>query len=111
MEPGLRTYKQASLRVAVASGLPIDMHELTREILSVKSDAPREGHATALLYQTCAEADKWWMTLVIQVRPFDDGMTMEQLQKFYTRFGFLKIQDEPVLMARSPQLPNNPRMH
>ena len=112
MEPGLRTHRQASLRIAIAEGLPIEMRPNVREILSVQSSNPRKGDATALMYQVCAEADKWWFTLLVQVLPFDDGMTMEQLQKWYGRFGFLKIQDEPcVLMVRSPQPPRIARVH
>ncbi len=112
MDIGIRTYKQASLRVAAADGLPEEMRALVREILSVQSANPRKGDATALMHQTCAEADKYWFTLLVQVKPFDDGMSMEQLQKWYGRFGFVKVQDEPcVLMARNPKPPVIARIH
>lgn len=103
MTPGRRTHKAASCRVAVAMGLPEDMREQTREIVGVQSTNPRKGHATALMHTVCAEADREWMTLLIHVEPFSDGMTEEQLLRWYGRFGFVKIQDDPILMARSPQ--------
>lgn len=111
MTPGLRQYKAASCRVAIAMGLPEDMRDQTREIVGVQSTNPRKGHATALLHTVTAEADREWMTLLIHVEPFDDGMTGEQLMKWYGRFGFVKIQDDPVLMARSPQPPLIARMN
>ena len=103
MTPGLRKHRQASLRVAIPA-LPEDMTPVTRELIDVKSDNQRKGHATALMHQVTLEADKQWMTLLIQVKPFADGMTVEQLKKWYGRFGFVEIQAEPCcLMARSPQ--------
>ncbi len=105
MNPGLRAYRQASLRVAVPDGLPEDMRDDIREIVAVHSDAPRKGHATALLHQVCAEADHDRKTLLIHVQPFDDGMSAEQLRKWYARFGFIEVQTNPCLMARSPEKP------
>ena len=117
MTPGLRTHKQASLRIVIAEGLPEKMRPMTREIVGVQSSNPRKGDATALMWQTVAEADKWWVTLLVHVKPFDDGMSMEQLQHWYAKFGFVKIQDAAddgtpaVLMARSPQQPVVQRIH
>lgn len=121
MNIGLRTHKDASLRVAVAEGIPVEMRERVREILSVKSSNPRKGDATALMWTVCAEADKWWITLLAHVKPFDDAspqtMTQEQLQHWYAKFGFVKIQDKAddgtpvVLMARNPQPPVVARIH
>lgn len=111
MEPGLRTYKKASLRVAIAEGLPSDMWELTREIVGVQSENKRGGEATALMWQTCAEADRAWLTLMVHPLQFADGMDTERLTGWYAKFGFLKIQNEPCLMARSPQKPVIARLH
>jgi hypothetical protein len=112
MTPGLRVHRQASLRVAVAEGLPEDMREQTREILSVQSTNPRKGHATALMHTVCAEADRHWITLLVNVHAFDDGMSDEQLMRWYGKFGFSKIQDEPcVLMARAPEPPRIARVN
>lgn len=105
MSPGLRTHKQASLRVAVPQALPVEMWEPVRELVSIVSHDRGKGHASALLHQVCAEADRAWITLMLHVEPFAEGMTLEQLTCFYCKFGFVKIQDAPCLMARSPVKP------
>lgn len=112
MNVGLRAHRSASLRVAMAEGLPEEIQPLTREILSVHAGNARKGHATALMHTVCAEADNYWVTLLLQPRKFDDGMDDEKLVAWYERFGFVRIQDEPVvLMVRSPQLPKIERVH
>jgi len=117
VEVGLREYKAASLRIAIAECLPEHMRALVREIVSVQSTNPRKGDATALMWQTCAEADKWWFSLLVHVKPFDDGMSMEQLLHWYAKFGFVKIQDAAddgtpaVLMVRNPQPPKIQLVH
>lgn len=103
MNPGLRIHKQASVRVAIAEGLPSEMWEQTRELISMQSDDRGRGHATALMWQVCAEADRAWLTLFIKPEPFDDGMPADRLRKWYSKFGFVEIQAEPCLMVRSPQ--------
>lgn len=104
MSPGLRKLKSASLRVAVPLGLPSEMRPHIREILDVRSTVQRRGHAAALMNRVCKEADLDWFTLMLQVRAFDDGLSTDQLQKFYAKFGFETIQTEPeILMARSPR--------
>jgi len=100
--PGLRRYRQATLRVALAEGLPPDWRDGYREIISVQSESQGKGHAAALMYRTCAEADDARLALLIQVRPFAAGLTVEQLEKFYGRFGFERVQADPLLMARQP---------
>lgn len=106
MNVGAREHKSASLQLCMAQGLPDEMQPLTREILSVQSTNPRKGHATALLWEVCNEADKWWITLIVQPRKFADGMDDAKLESWYGRFGFERIQDEPcVLLVRSPQVP------
>jgi hypothetical protein len=103
MTPGLREYKQATLRVAVPLGVPEHMRHGMRELVSIRTKNPRKGHATHLMHDVCAEADRLGFVLLLQVKPFDEGMTEEQLEKWYERFGFLEIQQEPVLMARQPR--------
>lgn len=106
MTPGLRIHRSASCRIAIAEGLPQEMRDQTREVLDVRSENPGKGHARALMHEIIAEADRAWITLIVQVRPFHDGMTQEQLEAFYTRNGFDNIQTEPVvLMVRSPERP------
>lgn len=111
MDPGPRTYKKASLRIAIAEGLPADMWETTREIVGVQSENKRGGEATALMWQTIAEADQAWLTLIVHPLKFADGLPDEKLAPWYEKFGFVKIQEEPCLMARSPQKPVIARLH
>jgi hypothetical protein len=103
MTPGIRTHKQATLRLVVPEGLPEEMRFRVREIVSVSSGNPRKGQATALMYKVCREADKAGFVLLLEAKPFDSGMEAEQLQSWYERFGFLQIQPEPALMARQPR--------
>jgi hypothetical protein len=111
MEPGLRTYKQATLRVAVPESLPEHMQPHMREILSVRSGSRQKGEASALMYRTCQEADDACVTLILQVAPFESGLTIEQLQKWYEKFGFAVIQTEPALMMARQVQPNRIKLH
>ena len=101
MTPGPRKFKSASCRVAVPEGLPDDMQDGIREIVEVKSDNPRKGHGTRLMHDLCTEADVDGCVLMLQVNQFDDGPDNSKLQHFYSRFGFLVVQDAPLLMARN----------
>lgn len=104
MTPGPRVHKQASLRVVIPQGVPESMRQGMREIVGVTSENPRKGHATALMHTVCAEADHTRMVLMLEAKPFAEGMTQEQLETWYARFGFQKIQETPVLMARQAQV-------
>lgn len=104
MQIGPRTHKRASLRIADPTALPEDMRSQVREIVSLTSEDRGKGHAKALMWQVCAEADRHWITLLLKVEPGQDTEA-EKLEQFYAKLGFKRIQDEPVLMARSPQLP------
>lgn len=111
MTPGLRTHKQASLRVAMATvDVEPELLETLREIQSVQSGDRGKGHAAALLHQVTAEADRAWISLLITVKAFADGMTDDQLKRFYGKFGFMEIQAEPCLMFRAPVLPTFSRV-
>lgn len=103
MAPGRRELGSATCRIAIPTGLPEHMQESAREIIDVTASNPRKGHATSLLYKVCEEADRTCTTLILTAKPFQDGMTEEQLITWYSRFGFIPIQDEPVIMARQVQ--------
>ena len=112
MMPGIRQHKSASLRVAIPEGMPEDLSSQLRELLSVKSEFKRNGEATALMYQVTSEADFAWMVLFLHVKPFEDGITEEQLIKFYRKFGFEVVQTDPVLlMSRLPARPKLARVN
>ena len=112
MEIGLRIHKSASLRVAVPESLPEHMQPHMRELVSVASDERGRGHASALMHRICQEADDACVTLLVQVKAFAEGMTDEQLQRFYSKFGFIVIQTEPVVLMARQVVPNRlVRMH
>lgn len=98
MTPGPRIHKQASLRVAIATGLPEDMRSGIREIVDLASKNQGKGHATALMHRVCKEADKTGHILLLTPKSFADGMTTEQLRDWYGRFGFVELQKEPELL-------------
>jgi hypothetical protein len=101
MTPGLRSHKSASLRVVVSDAIPDDMREQVRELVSVEAGETRKGHASALLRKVCAEADREGQLLIVQVKPYADGLDQQQLMRWYARFGFSLLQSVPVvLMAR-----------
>ena len=103
MTPGPRHYRSAMLRIAMCEALPDDMRDGTREILSLTCANPRKGYATRLMSDVCLEADTAGMVLIVQPGQFDDGMTTEQLTKWYERFGFMALPkdgDNPTVMAR-----------
>lgn len=103
MEPGLRQHRSASLRVAIPEGLPVRLHDRTRELLAVRSEDQGNGDATGLLCMVCHEADKAGLALLVQVDPFDEGLEKGELQRWYASHGFERIQREPLLMARGPR--------
>lgn len=111
MRPGVREFRDASLKVAMATGLPEHMQEQTREIthLYVKPESRRLKLATALLNFVCQEADANRVTLVLTARDYDNDTgeptphpDESQLVAWYQRFGFTVLQDTPkgTFMAR-----------
>jgi len=71
--------------------------------LYVPKEHRRKGEATKLLNKITSEADEARATLVAEVGAYDDGdLTGEALAGLYVKHGFIKIQDSPLLMMRSP---------
>ena len=87
-----------------AEGVPEHMQAGMREIIDLMASNPRKGHATKLMRKICDRADRERITLILTAHAFQEGMTDEQLEKWYSRFGFTKIQDDPVIMARQVQI-------
>ena len=63
----------------------------------------KQGYATELLKQVCSEADVMGFVLMLQPKEFGKSEGLKELTKWYERFGFVKIQNNPVLMARAPE--------
>lgn len=78
--------------------LPIEYRQLVREVFNVKTDAGMrgKGHGSKLMEQIIKEADKAGKILLL----IPDS---EKLELWYNRYGFNKVQSEPVsLMMREP---------
>lgn len=112
MKYGKREYMGSSLMVTVARALP--HHMRSKVLIITKLETPpqyrRQGYANTLLALVTAEADIAGKVLMLKV---GDGMiggaSKQQLLNFYQRHGFMPIQAEPLLMARTPisaRLPN-----
>jgi hypothetical protein len=101
MSPGLRTYKQSSLRVAMPQFA--DLGGNVREIIDVQSAVQGSGHASQLMRSVCLEADRAAKVLVLMPRKFADGLDNGALVMWYQKFGFLIIQVDPCMMARQPR--------
>lgn len=105
MEPGTRSNGPASLQLVRMVGIDKSVTDGLLEVKSVKTAKPnrRRGHASRLMVDVCAEADKSGTILVLTPEQFDNGpIGTKQLEHWYERFGFEVIQDKPVLMCRDP---------
>ncbi len=96
--------EHARCEVVAAEALPAHMQERIRELVKVWTDPDHrgQGYATELVKAVCDEADLENIVLMLQPRPFDINISKDRLIAFYKRFGFVKTQDGPVLMARAP---------
>lgn len=107
MKPGLRHEENAACFISICNALPVHMRPQTRELskLDVPENLRKQGMATRLLTKVTEEADAHGITLILFPRPFGDEprMNVDQLEEFYTRrFGFIRIQAKPPMMARMP---------
>jgi N-acetylglutamate synthase-like GNAT family acetyltransferase len=95
MEPRTFTLGPATCRIRRCNKLSEHMVKHTRELcdLYVPPAERRKGHATALVREVLKQADA--AGLVLLVRPPSD------VQDWFGRFGFMKIQDAPLLLARN----------
>lgn len=96
--------EHAELRCTHNPELPAHMDKV-REIsrLWTEPGSRKQGYATELMKQVCNEADVLGYVLMLQPKEFGKSDGLKDLQKWYERFGFVKIQNNPVLMARAPE--------
>ena len=92
---GQRTHASASLELVQSTALPVRMRGKVRELVRLYvPDADRlKGYASQLLHDVCREADKANVILFLTA-------ASPELCAYYTRFGFMPIQAQPILMAR-----------
>jgi len=95
MKIGRRQHKLATCLLSHSKVLPAHLKSIV-EVSKVLCPADKrgQGRATALIALICAEADA--NGTVMMLMP-DDG-----IEDFYKPFGFIRIQADPVLMARKP---------
>ena len=99
---GARTFGDSALRLQMSKAVPEHMRKGTREITSLytKEESRGKGKASQLLQKVCKEADNVGIVLLIAPKPFDNGLGQQELEDFYSRHGFVRINEEPILMAR-----------
>lgn len=97
--------------------VPVDLPEApgAYQIYKMWADPDKrgKGYANRLAQVVLDEADRTGTVLLCFPDPFSDspdgvhthapGMSIERLVKWYKGMGFMVLQDEPILMARSPK--------
>jgi predicted GNAT family acetyltransferase len=95
--------EHARCEVVTNPELPPEMDRV-REVVRVWTEpgSRQQGYATELLKAVCDEADAENLVLILQPSPFGANVSRDRLMTLYKRFGFIRTQDKPVLMARAP---------
>lgn len=103
------TYKvgEASCDLEPFNEKGFDMNSSVKWVknLHVPVEHRRKGLASKLLLQLGKEADQAQVALILECRPYEDGIDEKSLEALYKRHGFVTIQDEPKLMTRIPVPP------
>lgn len=99
MKPGSRTHGPASLKLGYCQIAPPNLRGGLLEIsrfTTPKQDRGK-GHGTALLQAVCDEADEASKSLILLA-------DSASLAMYYERFGFERMQDDPIIMLRAPAM-------
>lgn len=93
-------YSKAEIVPATVEGAD-GVLELVR--LNTVSSHRNKGHATELMWRIVDDADRHYRVLMLH--PAAYGLVSStDLVKFYGKFGFIVIQNNPVIMARQPNI-------
>ena len=97
MKLGKREYQDSSCWIRMMTDLPSSLRDGVRLVhdLQTAKGVRGKGQGTQLLKSVCEEADADGTTLILM--PDSD-----KLEKWYNGFNFNRVQDEPVLMVRTP---------
>lgn len=97
MKPGTIELGNASIRVGYPQIIAPNQRGHARELTEffVKEDHRGKGEGSVLLNEICEQADQGKLLLIIVA----DSL---RLASFYARHGFIAIQANPILMARTP---------
>lgn len=103
MEAGLLAMGHASMKLTPLAGLE-DRHLLTISDLKTDEEHQNKGEATRLMEEACRRADMSTFLLILSPVPFNGSpLSAQNLERWYGKFGFKKIQDKPVMMCRDPK--------
>jgi len=97
MKPGTIQLGNASLHIGYPQIVPGNLRGFAREIteFNVPEDFRGNGEGSELLKEVCEQADQHDIMLILIA-------DTEKLAMYYGRFGFVPIQDKPILMVRKP---------
>lgn len=104
MKPGTRQHGPATLKVSFNTSVPAHLRGGLLEVTHVFTPEQHrgKGFASLLMQKVCAEADEAGKVLLLMAKPYDEGgLDRDELREWYGRFGFKRIQADPVLMARA----------
>ena len=98
MKTGTRRYRSASAKLGYTTLVGAHLRGKLREISHFNTPAEErgKGHGTHLMREICRDADR--DRIVLMLLP-----DTQRLSKWYARFGFVTIQDDPDVMVREPQ--------
>ena len=97
MRLGKRQLGAASCHLGPCDALPAHMRDVVEvSDVFVPEWHRRKGIASRLMQQVCADADAFGKVLMLMI----DGD--DWLPAWYAQFGFVVIQNNPILMARQP---------
>jgi GNAT superfamily N-acetyltransferase len=98
------TLDKASIKVNpfINPDLSDDVCEKLRYLshLYVEPEYRKQGQASALLEKVIKESTEAGLSLVVEPKPYGDGIDQLSLTKFYAKHGFTQIQREPLIMVR-----------
>ena len=66
--------------------------------LYVDPEHRKQGQASALLKKVIKESTEAGLSLVVEPKPYGEGIDELSLVKFYAKHGFVQIQKKPLLM-------------
>lgn len=105
MKAGQRKFGAATCKISRTVQVPVHMRDHMMEVSAVFTPIEQRGngYATKLIGLVCDEADAAGKLLLIHVAPYGDpDMGASQLENWYAdKFGFVRIQEKPLLMARA----------
>lgn len=95
--------EHASAEVVRNASLPEELSGVL-EVVRVWTDPEHrgQGYASAVMNEVIRDADRTGTVLMLKPTPFGRVGVLD-LVGWYGRFGFIVIQNKPVLMARQPQ--------